>query len=103
MNLEYVKSQEGELISVVGKYKCQDPNKAFSTHELVLKDGTRIVLVVSSYNDVDNIFTSKNHNKRLEVVGRVYVDEIPERYNIISRTDDPYMVEIEKAALYKRD
>jgi hypothetical protein len=102
MNLEYVKDHEGELLYFIGKFKCQELYKAFSTNDLVLRDGTRIVLTVSSYNDVDSVFISKNNNKRIKILGRVYVDEIPDKYDAIGRTDAPCMVEIHKAELYKR-
>ena len=101
MNLEYVKGHEGELCYFIGKFKSQIPYKAFSVDELKLRDGTRIILSGSSYNDVDSVFIRKNNNKRIKVLGIIYIDKIPDKYGIIARTSAPYMVEIHKAELYK--
>lgn len=102
VDLEYLEKNEGKLLYFIGKFKCKEQYTAFSTNQLILNDGTKIILSLNAYNDKNNVFVKDNNNRYLKILGKIYIDEIPEQYNIISRTHFPYMVAIQEAVLLER-
>lgn len=84
---------EGTLVQIEGTFRF--PTKqAFARNELVLDDGTVVVLPRPSSGTGAAELIAANDGARLAVRGLVYVNEIPAKYDIIGRTPDPYMVEL---------
>jgi hypothetical protein len=85
---------EGELIEVEGTYVFPR-QKAFAVSRLALKDGTTIVLSPPK-NELRDLFASENDGVTMLLRGRIFTGPIPERYRIIGRTPEPYLLEIER-------
>ncbi len=79
---------DGQVIDLAGELKARKP-KAIDNHRLILADGTTVVLV-----GIHERTTDADSGKRLVVRGRIFTAEIPESYQIIGRTAEPYLVNI---------
>lgn len=101
LNLENVRDNEGELLYYEGIFKCMEEKEAFSTHQLLLSDGTAIILNLGSFVDSNEVFTKAMNKKCIRIQGRIYIGTIPEEYKIIARTTNPYMVDIRHAEPYE--
>jgi hypothetical protein len=89
-----LEQHEGELIDVEGTYVFPK-QKAFAVNRLALKDGTTIILSPPE-NELRDHFASENDNTRLLIRGRIFTGPIPDKYRIIGRTPEPYLLDIEK-------
>jgi hypothetical protein len=68
--------------------------KAFARNKLSLSDGTIIILSPPSDEAVRAQLSRENDGKYMTICGRIFTKQIPEKYGIISRTPDPYLVDI---------
>ncbi|WP_062061118.1 hypothetical protein [Aquimarina longa] len=100
MDLEYVLKNEGKQTVFIGKFEHQKEKKPFSTYKIILKDKTKIILSLKDDEDTEKVLIKHNGNKYIKVIGRVFVNEIPEEYAIISRTNSPYLVDIKSIQLF---
>lgn len=97
-DLTCLTQHEGELIQAEGTFVFPK-EQAFARNKLSLSDGTTIILSQAKDDAVRGRFTADNDGKRMKIVGRIYIKAIPEKYRIIARTPDPYLVDIESAEL----
>lgn len=84
---------EGRVIDVQGAYLFPR-RRAFAVSKLVLEDDTTIVLSPPDTALRDH-FKSDNDGVTLRIRGRVFTGPIPESYQIIGRTAEPYLLDIE--------
>jgi hypothetical protein len=97
-DLACLSQHEGELVQAEGTFVFPK-EQAFARNKLSLSDGTTIILPQAKDDAVRARFTADNDGKKMKIVGRIYTKEIPEKYRIIGRTPDPYLVDIESAEL----
>ena len=84
---------EGEVIDVEGAYLFPR-QRAFAVNKLVLEDGTAIVLSPPDTALRDR-FNSDNDGVTMRIRGRIFTGPIPDAYQIIGRTAEPYLLDIE--------
>lgn len=88
-----LKAHQGVAVRIEGTFRFPT-EKAFARNKLVLDDGTTVILPRPETGPGAAELTAANTGKRLAVHGIVYVEVIPDRYQIIGRTPDPYLVEL---------
>jgi hypothetical protein len=95
-----LRRDEGKPVEVTGAFRFPT-EKAFARNELELADGTKVV-ITPPYDDATKaVLVEANQGARLRVRGTVYIEVIPDKYEIIGRTADPYMVDVTGAELVK--
>lgn len=99
MNYNDIKSNEGKEIEIIGKFKHQESGVPFSTHKLILSDNTELIISLDGFENKEKVVKTKNNGKTFKIIGKVYIDEIPDEYQIIGRTDNPYIVAIQSIEL----
>jgi hypothetical protein len=52
-------------------------------------------------NELLDHFSSTHDGLVMKIRGRTFIKKIPERYKIIGRTADPYLVDIDKTTVTK--
>jgi hypothetical protein len=92
-DLACLQAHEGELVEIVGTYVFPR-KKAFAHNKLSLSDGTMVIVTSPDDGGMRAQLSSENDGKRLTVRGRIYVKDIPEKYGIIGRTPDPYLMDV---------
>ena len=89
---------EGQPVRLRGTFRFPT-EKAFARNKLELEDGTIVILSRPADEAVAAVLVEANQGARMTVSGVIYAGMIPERYKIISRTPDPYLVDVDGAAL----
>jgi hypothetical protein len=92
-DLACLTQHEGEMIEADGTFVFPK-EKAFARNKLSLGDGTTIILSQPADDAVRGVLTGDNDGKRMKVQGRIYTKDIPEKYRIIGRGPEPYLVDI---------
>ena len=92
-DLACLSKHEGEMIEADGTFVFPK-EKAFARNKLSLGDGTIIILSQPADEAVRGKLTGDNDGKRMKVQGRIYTKDIPEKYRIIGRGPEPYLVDI---------
>lgn len=92
-DLACLTQHEGEMIEAEGTFVFPK-EKAFARNKLSLGDGTTIILSQPADDAVRAALTGDNDGKRMKVHGRIYTKDIPEKYRIIGRGPEPYLVDI---------
>jgi hypothetical protein len=89
-DLACLSAHEGEVIELAGTLSLPDDpkRKGHHLHHLVLADGTRVVL------DEPAPLAGLADGAQIKLHGRIFVKTIPERYGIIERTAEPYLLEL---------
>src|SRR5262245_9314128 len=85
---------EGQVIEIEGTYFFPK-QPAFAVSRLALADGTTVVLSPPPEGERRRHFTAASDGKRMRIRGRIFTGVIPDRYKIIGRTSEPYLVELE--------
>lgn len=88
-----LKAHQGVPVRIEGTFRFPT-EKAFARNKLALDDGTTVILPRPETGPGAAELTAANTGKRMAVHGVVYVEVIPDRYQIIGRTPDPYLVEL---------
>ena len=92
-DLACLRMHEGEMIEADGTFVFPK-EKAFARNKLSLADGTTVILSQPADDAVRGALTGDNDGKRMKVQGRIYTKDIPEKYRIIGRGPEPYLVDI---------
>ncbi len=92
-DLACLSKHEGELVEADGTFVFPK-EKAFARNKLSLGDGTTIILSQPADDAVRGKLTGDNDGKRMVVQGRIYTKDIPDKYRIIGRGPEPYLVNI---------
>ncbi len=92
-DLACLTQHEGEMIEADGTFVFPK-EKAFARNKLSLADGTTVILSQPADDAVRGALTGDNDGKRMKVQGRIYTKDIPEKYRIIGRGPEPYLVDI---------
>jgi hypothetical protein len=90
--LSCLQHHEAEVVRAEGVFRTPK-QRAFGVNELVLEDGTRIKLPPEREQAS---LSAANDGKRMQVRGRIFTGMIPEKYGIIGRSPDPYLVEVDR-------
>lgn len=91
---ECLEENEGRLVDVEGVYVFPT-SRALAANRLALRDGTTVVLVPPK-NELRRRFVQENDGVAMVIRGRIFTGLIPERYRIIGRTAEPYLLDLEK-------
>jgi hypothetical protein len=91
---ECLEKNEGHVIDVAGTYVFPK-ERAFAVNKLALKDGTTIVLSPPE-GELRDHFARDHDGLTMIIRGRIFTGMIPEKYDIIGRTTEPYLLELEK-------
>lgn len=89
---------EGKQVRLRGTFRFPT-EKAFARNKLELDDGTIVILSRPADGAVAAVLVEANQGARMTVRGVIYAGMIPDRYKIISRTPDPYLVDVDGAEL----
>ena len=89
-DLACLSAHEGRVVELAGTLSLPDnpKRKGHQLYHLVLGDDTRVVL----YDD--ERLAGRANGAHLIVRGRIFVKTIPERFRIIERSSDPYLLEL---------
>ncbi|WP_148639424.1 hypothetical protein [Aquimarina longa] len=98
-----MKKNEGKFLSITGRFSHQKENILFSTHRIILKDKTKIVLLLNEYKNTGKVLIKENNGKYITVIGKVFINEILEKFDLISRTNNPYLVDIKSIELLSNE
>jgi hypothetical protein len=91
-----LEANEGDVIDIAGTFVFPPDRKRKGQHRytLSLVDGTKVILPNPKDDATRAQLSRANDGKRVTVRGRIYTRNIPDRYGIIARTADPYVVEL---------
>lgn len=89
---------EGQAVRLRGTFRFPT-EKAFARNKLELDDGTIVILSRPADAAVAAVLVEANQGARVTVGGVIYTGQIPDRYKIIGRTPDPYLVDVASAEL----
>lgn len=86
---------DGKIFWVQGNYLHPQP-KTIEPTRLQLADGTIIVLSKLEGEKMARKLDKTNNGVLMKVKGQIFTDKIPDKYKIIARTPDPYLVDIQE-------
>lgn len=92
-DLACLSQHEGEMIEAEGTFVFPK-EKAFARNKLSLGDGTTIILSQPADEAVREKLGADSDGKRMKVQGRIYTKQIPDKYRIVGRGPEPYLVDI---------
>ena len=93
-----LRKHEGAPIRLRGTFHLPG-EKAFARNKLILDDGTTVILSRPARQPAAAMLSEANRGVRMIIVGVVYIKDIPARYQLIGRTSDPYLVDIESVTV----
>ena len=92
-NRDCIKDHDGKRLIIQGVFSPKKRKEQLSQDKIVLGDTSVVVLVLSGEQRKK---LEARAGQAVEIEGIVYCANIPEKYRIIGRTGDPYMVEVIK-------
>ena len=98
---ESLNKNEGVPILLQGTYSHPNNREAFAQRKIVLQDGTKVIIAENGITILSKYFTTHNDQREMSIHGTVFQKQIPENYQIIGRTDAPYLLEITKVEVAK--
>ena len=90
----HLEQNEGRLVRAQGTFQFPT-EKAFARNKLLLDDGTTIVLSRPKDETIAARLVESNQGMRMTIRGLIFTKQIPDKYEIIGRTPDPYLLDIE--------
>lgn len=90
--LQCLQQHEGQIVDLEGLYVFPK-QLAFAVSKLELADGTTIVLSPPK-NDLRDHLVAENDGVAMRIRGRIFTGQIPEKYRIIGRTTEPYLLDL---------
>jgi hypothetical protein len=94
VSLADLERHEGALVRVQGTFRFPT-EPAFARNKLILDDGTTVILARPQDAKLTESLREANQGKRMTIRGLIFIKAIPEKYKIIGRTPDPYLLDIE--------
>jgi hypothetical protein len=89
-----LEQNEGRLVRVQGTYRFPI-EKAFARNKLTLDDGTTVVLSRPTDETMAARLVESNQGVRMTIRGLIFSEHIPDKYGIIGRTPDPYLLDLD--------
>lgn len=94
VSLADLERHEGARVRVQGTFRFPT-EPAFARNKLILDDGTTVILARPQDAKLAESLREANQGKRMTIRGLIFIKAIPEKYKIIGRTPDPYLLDIE--------
>ena len=90
-----LKKHNGQMVTIQGDFEEMDPMRR-KPPQILLKDSTWVILSFTS-SDINPGPERQSELSGSTVIarGKIFTEEIPNKYGIISRLSSPYLLEIE--------
>lgn len=89
-SLSELKMNEGDTIIAEGIFKYPK-GESFASRKIILRDNVEIILNID-----DSVADSSLNGIKVSACGIIFIETIPDKYQIIGRNDLPHMVEVFK-------